>query len=213
MASPDRLVGVAGTGTEVGKTWVSAAVATALRADGAAVAARKPAQSFAPGDDPASLDAAVLGVATGEAPEAVCPHHRWYEVPMAPPMAAAALARAAFTVADLVAELTWPDEHVDVGFVETAGGARSPIADDGDSADLLRALAPDLVLLVADAGLGTINLVRLCAGALAPMPLLVILNRYDDGIAIHGANRAWLTERDGYDVVTSATEVVAHLLR
>jgi dethiobiotin synthetase len=213
MASPDRLVGVAGTGTDVGKTWVSATVAAALRAHGTAVAARKPAHSFAPDDDPASLDAAVLGAATGETPEAVCPRHRWYEVPMAPPMAAAALARDAFTVDDLVAELRWPDAHVDVGFVETAGGVRSPIADDGDAVDLLRAVAPDLVLLVADAGLGTINLVRLCAAALAPMPLLVILNRYDAAIAVHRANRAWLTERDGYDVVTSASDLVEHLLR
>jgi len=30
------------------------------------------------GDD--ALDAAVLGAASGEAPEAVCPPHRWYEV-------------------------------------------------------------------------------------------------------------------------------------
>ena len=51
--------------------------------------------------------------------------------------------------------------------METAGGVRSPQADDGDAVDLVRLLAPDLVVLVADAGLGTINAVRLCVDALA----------------------------------------------
>ena len=49
---PRRLVAVVGTGTDVGKTWVSARVLRDLRAAGLRVAARKPAQSFDPGDDP-----------------------------------------------------------------------------------------------------------------------------------------------------------------
>jgi dethiobiotin synthetase len=55
---------------------------------------------------------------------------------------------------------------VDVGLVETAGGVRSPQADDGDVLDLVAAIAPDHVILVADAGLGTINAVRLSVAAL-----------------------------------------------
>ena len=85
---PRRVVAVVGTGTDIGKTWVSARLLTELRAAGLHVAARKPAQSFEPDDDPASLDAAVLGAASGEPAEQVCPPHRWYETPMAPPMAA-----------------------------------------------------------------------------------------------------------------------------
>ena len=94
------------------------------------------------------------------------PLHRWYEIPMAPPMAAAALGRPAFTIVDLMDELRWPAEPVDVGLVETAGGVRSPLAADGDCLALCEALGPDLVVLVADAGLGTINSVRLTVGAL-----------------------------------------------
>ena len=199
---------MAGTGTDVGKTWVTAAVARVL---GGGAAARKPAQSYAPDDDPARRDAAVLAAATGEDPERVCPPHRWYEVPMAPPMAAAALGRPAFTVADLVSELAWPD-GVEIGFVETAGGVRSPIAGDGDCADLLDALRPDVVVLVADAGLGTLNLVRLSAGALAGHRLLVVLTRYDETDDRHVANAAWLRERDGFDVVTTV-EALATALR
>ncbi len=41
---------VAGTATEVGKTWWTAAVARELRAAGVHVAARKPVQSGDPGD-------------------------------------------------------------------------------------------------------------------------------------------------------------------
>jgi len=129
------------------------------------VAARKPAQSFDPGDDPAGFDSAILGAATGETSESVCRPSRWYEVAMAPPMAADVLGRDSLTVAELVEEVSWPPFQVDVGLVETAGGVRSPQTHDGDAVALLGALAPDIVLLVADAGLGTINAVRLSAGA------------------------------------------------
>ena len=153
-----------GTGTDIGKTWVGARLLAGLRAAGATTSARKPAQSFDPADDPGHYDAALLGAASGEAPEFVCPPHRWYEVAMAPPMAADALGRPSFSVADLSAELRWPAVPPDVGLVETAGGLRSPLAEDGDCLAFCAVLEPDLVLLVADAGLGTINAVRLERG-------------------------------------------------
>ena len=200
---PRRLVAVVGTGTDVGKTWVSARLLTRPPRSRRDVAARKPAQSFDPGDDPAGLDAAVLGAASGEPPEAVCPPHRWYEVAMAPPMAADVLGRPRFTIADLVEELAWPDGPVDVGLVETAGGVRSPMADDGDCVALCDGVAPDVVLLVADAGLGTINAVRLSVDALA------CARRRTGGRAeplrpasdLHQRNRDWLRERDALSVV------------
>jgi dethiobiotin synthetase len=197
------LVVVAGIGTGVGKTWVTAGVAGRLRSAGVRVAARKPVQSFGE-DERGRTDAELLAAATGERPEDVCPAHRWYEVPMAPPMAAEVLGRPAFTTDDLVAEVStgWPPAAVDVGFVETAGGPRSPMAADGDGVDLARALAPDLVVVVADAGLGTINAVRLSADALAPLPVVVFANRYDDRDDLHRRNVAWLRDRDGLDVVT-----------
>ena len=183
------LIVCTGTGTDVGKTWVGAAV---LRRIGAGVAARKPAQSFDP-LDPGPTDAEVLASATGESPTDVCPEHRWYPVPMAPPMAAAALGRDRFTLADLVAETSWP-ATARVRWLETAGGPRSPLADDGDTVDLCRMLNPDLVVLVADAGLGTINAVRLCVAVLPRC--VVILNRYDATSDLHRRNRAWLGDLD-----------------
>lgn len=190
MSRPSVVV-VTGTGTEIGKTWVAAGLARGLRDLGVAVAARKPAQSFAV-DDHHPRDAEVLADATGEDPTAVCPAHRSYAVAMAPPMAADALGLDAFTIADLAAETRWPS-GVDLGLVEGAGGPRSPLATDGDTVDLARTLAADIVVLVADAGLGTINAVRLAVPPLAEVaPVIVFLNRYDDGDGLHRRNRSWL---------------------
>ena len=125
-ARPTHLVLVTGTATEIGKTWVSVALLDAFRTDGRTVAARKPAQSFEPGDDSAQVtDAHRLGAASGETVAEVCPPHRWYPVPMAPPMAASVLGQPPFTIQDLARELRWPatGRAIDVGLVETAGGA------------------------------------------------------------------------------------------
>ena len=73
-----------------------------------------------------------------------------------------------FTVADLVERAGLAAPASGVGLVEAAGGVRSPLADDGDAVDLAAALRPDRVVLVADAGLGTINAVRLAVGAAGP---------------------------------------------
>jgi dethiobiotin synthetase len=211
VTRPHRLAVVTGTGTEVGKTWVAARLATELAGAGRRVVARKPVQSFAPGD--AETDADVLAAATGDDRHAVCAPARWYEGAMAPPMAAEVLGRPPFTVADLVGELVWPD-GTDVGLVESAGGPRSPLTADGDTVDLTRALAPDAVVLVADAGLGTINAVRLAHAPLAVIaPVTVVLNRYETGDELHARNRTWLAERDGLDVVVTVEELAARLLR
>lgn len=204
------LIVCTGTATSVGKTWAGAAVLRALVAEGRTVAARKPAQSFEP---PATgeTDADILAAASGAAPSDVCPAHRWYPVAMAPPMAAAALGRPAFTMTDLIAELRWPRPDAEVRWVEGAGGVCSPLTEDGDTVELCRRLGPDLVLLVADAGLGTINSVRLSAGALAGSRVLVLLNRYDDGDDLHRRNRQWLANRDGLDVVCGIDAVVDRL--
>ena len=62
---------------------------------------------------------------------------------------------------------------------------RSPISIDGDTTDLADAIDPALVLLVADAGLGAINAVRLSLDALAPHGVVVFLNRFDPNDEVH----------------------------
>jgi Dethiobiotin synthetase len=204
------LIVVTGTGTDVGKTYVTAATARMLRDQGAEVHARKPVQSFAEGD--ATTDADVLAAATGEDAHDVCPPHRWLPLPMAPPMAAAALGRPPFTIADLVGELRTP--ATDVTLVEGAGGLRSPLAHDGDTRTFIERLQPDAVLLVADAGLGTINLVRLTDGALAPRYRpIVFLNRFDAHDDLHVRERGMVAQRAGPRDRKPTSEALASHIR
>jgi dethiobiotin synthetase len=205
MTRPTSVVFVTGTGTEVGKTWWTAHVAAELRAAGVAVAARKPVQS---GDGSAPDDSAVLAAATGEEASVVTPPHRTYELAWAPPMAATELGLPPYTVADLVRETAWPDA-TRVGLVEGVGGPHSPIAFDGDNVDLARALGPDVVVLVADAGLGAINAVRLSVTALAGFPVVVACNRYEPE-GLPRRNHDFLMDA-GYDLVTSPTELARRL--
>jgi dethiobiotin synthetase len=202
MTRPRTLVFVAGTTTDVGKTWWGAALAHELRAAGVSVAARKPVQSAAPGT---TTDAELLAAATDDDPDLVCPPTRTYDLAWAPPMAARELGAPPFTTADLVGGIEWPTS-TEVGLVEGVGGPRSPISDDGDNVDLARLLAPDVVVLVADAGLGTINAVRLSAGAFADFALIVALNRFGTD-PLHARNLEHLRDVDGYDVMTSPHDV------
>ena len=119
---------------------------------------------------------------------------------MAPPMAADALGRPPFTIAELVARDRAVADAGAVRFVEGAGGPRSPLAADGDTRRAsARALDADLVVLVAPAGLGTINAVRLAAAPFRDdhpgARLVVALNRYDADDDLHRRNHGWLAGR------------------
>jgi dethiobiotin synthetase len=199
---PERLIVVLGTTTGVGKTWVASQVLARLKIGGTTVAARKPVQSYAPCDR--ETDADLLGLATGEPTDVVCPPRRSYGIAMAPPIAAAFLGTAPPALEDLLGELEWPEPRVEVGVVETVGGPLSPIAEGADSAALAAALDPDLSVLVAHAGLGAINAVRLCAPTL-PAPFVVFLNHFhNDDVA--DRNRRWL-QADGFEVIVDLAEL------
>src|SRR5256885_6448763 len=137
---------VAGTGTEVGKTYVTARLAAALRAQGIDVAARKPVQSNTADDR--QTDADLLAAATGEDPFVVCPPHRRFPLAMAPPMAAEALSLPPFTIADLAVQVSEQALAGALVLIESAGGVRSPLAADGDTVALADGLRPALVVLV-----------------------------------------------------------------
>jgi dethiobiotin synthetase len=206
---PARLVLVAGTGTDVGKTWVACELLRSARVAGWSVAARKPAQSYAPESGP--TDAERLAEASDEDPEQVCPAHRWYERAMAPFMAAEALGRPPFTFEEVVAEVDVPND-VDLVVVESVGGVRSPISADGrDTVDLAVALRAHQVVLVADAGLGTINAVRASLAPLDGLPVTVVLNRYDGADELHRRNRVWLKGHVHVPVLTDVGSLFAAL--
>jgi dethiobiotin synthetase len=196
---PSLLIGVIGTNTEVGKTWVTAQLLATLKLRGARVAARKPVQSYAPDD--INTDAARLAGASGEDVADICPAHRCYPLALAPPMAAQALGRGPVVLAEIISEIRWP-ANIDIGFVETVGGVRSPLSGDADSLDLLRRLEVDRMLLIADAELGTINAVRLTLAAVGATPTMVFLNRFQSDNELHEMNRRWLIEQDQLTVIT-----------
>jgi len=214
---PRTLLVVAGTGTEVGKTFVGAELCRLLIARGLVVAARKPAQSGEPGDP--TTDADELAAATGEDPMIVCPSHRRYSVAMAPPMAADATGGDRILLNELLAEVasSWPARSVDVGLIEQAGGVRSPHTHDADGVDVITAVSPDAVIVVADAGLGTINSIRLTTAAIRSGfagLIIVVLNRFDPDNDLHVANRRWIEASDGPIgmVVTNIVELTDALI-
>ena len=202
-ARPDRLVVCLGTGTEIGKTWVGAATLAELRRGGTSWPPASPCSRSTP--TTRRHRRAPVRRRDRRAIDLVCPAHRSFEVAMAPPMAAEVLGREPIALADLVAEIERRGHpRPALGWVETAGGVRSPIAHDGDGIALVAGLHPDVVVLVADAGLGTINAVRLCGDALlaTAADVVVILNRYDPDDDLHRRNLEWLQVRDGATVVT-----------
>jgi len=51
--------------------------------------------------------------------------------------------------------------------------------------------------------------VRLSAAPFVAYEVVVALNRYDADDDLHRRNRDWLSERDGFDVVTSPRQLAA----
>lgn len=203
-----RVVFVAGTGTEVGKTWAAAGLARLLRRSGRAVAACKPVQSYDPGDD-GPTDAEVLAAATGQHPDAVCPPERTYPVPLAPPMAAGKLGRPCPTIDETASSCRFA-AAVDIGLVEGVGGLYSPIAADGHNLNLIERLEPDLVIVVASAALGGIHDTMACTLPLSAYRRIVFLNRYDPATEVHTLNAGWLRDA-GLEVVTGLPELAGRV--
>ncbi|WP_326764281.1 dethiobiotin synthase [Streptomyces sp. NBC_01591] len=151
---------VTGTGTEIGKTVVTAAVAAACRDRGVAVL--KPAQTgLAPGEPGDAAEVARLAGGHVTAVELA----RFPE-----PLAPATAARRAglppvrpYEIADAAEKLATAHDLV---LIEGAGGLLVRFDDDGSTlADAARLLAAP-VLVVTPAGLGTLNTTALTSEAL-----------------------------------------------
>jgi dethiobiotin synthetase len=155
---------VTGTGTGVGKTVVTAALAATALADGARVAVLKPAQTGVGPDDPGDLDEVRRLVGPGAS--LTTRELARYPDPLAPATAAARSGRPPVTAAaaaEAAAELTGGHDLV---LVEGAGGLLVRFAGADTLADVAAALGAP-VLVVAAAGLGTLNHAALTTEALA----------------------------------------------
>ena len=169
---------VTGTGTDVGKTVVTALLLRALRRDGLDAVSMKPVQTgAAPSPDglrAQDLDVHRAAAGLPEATQAELALLSPYRYPEAcSPHLAGRIAGAYPEIARIrAAAETLRAQHTAV-LVEGAGGIMVPLDESHTMLDLMRALGYP-VLLVAHAGLGTINHTLLSLDALRTAGLEVL---------------------------------------
>jgi dethiobiotin synthetase len=196
---------ITGTDTNVGKTFVAAAIARDLVRAGVRVGVYKPAASGCDRDGDGQLvseDAVRLWEGAGRPGElaAVCP--QLFAAPLAPHLAAREEGKT-IDAALLRSGLDYWRSRTDFVLVEGAGGLLSPLGDDEYVADLAADVGFPL-LVVAPNELGVINqtLCTLIAATTWPQPLTVagvILNHRRASSALADpsliTNRAELARR------------------
>ena len=153
---------VTGTGTGVGKTVVTAAIAALAAADGRSVAVVKPAQTGAQADDVGDLAhvAALSGVAEGREfvrfPDA-----------LAPVAAARVAGRPPLDLATCSAPIAALAKQYDLVLVEGTGGLLVRYDEQKTTIAALAASLTAPLLVVAAPGLGTLNHTALTVEAVA----------------------------------------------
>ncbi|GGR11396.1 dethiobiotin synthase [Streptomyces netropsis] len=152
---------VTGTNTEVGKTVVTAAVAAAAMAAGRSVAVLKPAQTGVTAQEPGDiaevqrLAGAVTGLELARYPE-----------PLAPATAARRAGRAPVRPKEIEQAAARLAESHDLVLIEGAGGLLVRLDEAGSTLADVAQLLDAPVLVVAQPGLGTLNIAALTAEAL-----------------------------------------------
>ena len=146
-----RLVIVSGTGTGIGKTHVSQALLRALTPRWSRVTGIKPVETGL-GQASAS-DASLLDRASSFH---VQHSGFFFAEPISPHLAARAAGRP-IDVDAVVSEIDAIRATADVTLVELPGGLFTPLTDTSVNAALARALAPDVMVLVAPDRLGVLH--------------------------------------------------------
>jgi dethiobiotin synthetase len=144
---------VTGTGTGVGKTVVTSALAALAVAAGCRVAVLKVAQTGVYAGQPGDVEEVRRLVG----PSVTCRELARYPDPLAPATAARRAGRSPVTPATAIAAIRELAAEHDLVLIEGTGGLLVPLDDRGGTlADVAAALAAP-VLVVAAAGLGTLN--------------------------------------------------------
>jgi dethiobiotin synthetase len=168
---------VTGTGTDIGKTYVSCALIRVLKARGAVVDAFKPVVSGFDPKDAAASDPARLAAALGAPGEVFRIAPRRYRAPLSPNIAAR-LEGDVLSMDDMVIGAVARAAEIRDGLlvVEGAGGVMSPLTDSETNLDMIAALGAP-VLLVAGSYLGTISHVLTALAALraAKVPVAAVV--------------------------------------
>ncbi len=197
--SPVRLF-VAGTDTGVGKTQVAAALLALLAERGMRPAPFKPYESGCQ-DLRRPQDALTLRAAarSDDALDDICPHR--FRAPLAPGVAAARLGRAPKWSRTLEAFRRFDGRSL---IAEAAGGLLVPLDAKREVIDLIQALALPVVL-VARAGLGTLNHTALSIEALrarrVAIHAVVLVRSTPERDASQRDNARWIQRRHGVRVL------------
>jgi len=193
---------VTGTDTNVGKTYVTCALARRGLARGHKVFAFKPVETgcvAGPEGDLIGADQELIATATGSWQQGQFRGIYRFPLPAAPLVAAEA-AQSTIDLARVVetARHGARENQATLTLVEGAGGWRVPITRDADMSTLARELALP-VLVVARAGLGTINHTLLTIEAVQrdglPLAGVVLSQRADDDPEATQSNRTQINRR------------------
>lgn len=189
---------IAGTDTEVGKTFVTCALLHRARRDGLRAVGMKPVAAGAvPADGRwANQDALDLGRASSFRPADALLNPVLLHEPVAPHIAAAHEGRA-ITLAPILAAADELARQCDLLLIEGVGGFRVPLGRDLDTAGLAQALGAPVILVVG-MRLGCINHALLSAESIRARGLALagwVANRIDPAMARFEDNVAALLER------------------
>ncbi|WP_298602737.1 dethiobiotin synthase [Zoogloea sp.] len=189
---------IAGTDTEIGKTFVTCALLHAARARGLKALGMKPIAAGAEqqGDELINEDAARLRAAGSFDPGLALLNPYCLKSPIAPHIAAAEEG-VVIEPAPILTAFAALKAQADIVLVEGVGGFRVPLGKDYDTADLARDLALPVILVVG-MRLGCINHALLTAEAIAARGLTLagwVANQVDPAMLRFEQNLAALTER------------------
>jgi dethiobiotin synthetase len=160
-----RLALVTGTGTEIGKTHVSEALLRALGRRGLRTVGLKPIETGL-SEDTRSDAERLAAASTFHVKHSVFA----FSAPLSPHLAAREAGSPGIridAITDFV-DRTCPD--VDIALIELAGGLFTPLNTGEVNADLARALAPDVTILVAPDRLGVLHDVLATHRAASTLP-------------------------------------------
>lgn len=185
---------VTGTDTGVGKTEAACAILSLLADAGLRPAAMKPYESGCVSwHRPADAMALKAAARCDDPLDRICPFRYW--APLAPGVAAPRRRETPSFTRVLALARSFGGRPL---ILERAGGLFVPIDTRRDIIDLIEALHLP-VLLVARAGLGTLNHTGLSLEALArreiPVRAVLLTKRTDAGDPSEGDNAAWLRRR------------------
>lgn len=202
---------VTGTGTGVGKTFVTALLAEQARTLGYRVFAFKPIET---GCNPVGADQELLAKAAGDWQQGELRHLYCFERPLAPLAAARAENRSIDLdrIAEVFARGT---SQADFVLVEGAGGWRVPITEAADTSTLAKRLGLP-VLVVALAGLGTINhsvlTVEVAQRDGCEIRSVILSCRPQDDLAFAAANALEIERLANVRVIRTDSVVIRELL-